>query len=201
MSPHAAAAVLLLAFAPLPACSARGARTAPPDVLAAARAAATYRARLHVSLRGPTVRARTPVLVGFRRPDALRLEIPGPGGPRLIVVAAAGTLTAVAPPERAFYRGPADEAGLDEVLGIALTPGEVMDVLVGVRPPRLAAYDVRWGVALPAHVTAALPDGTRLAARVEQPETAVELPPAAFAVPPLDGYRELPAGEARALWR
>ena len=42
--------------------------------------------------------------VAFRRPDALRIEIPGPPGARLMAVARGGRLTAVLPAERAVLR-------------------------------------------------------------------------------------------------
>ena len=55
-----------------------------PAETAAAAATTTYNARLRIALDGPTLRARTPVLLAFRRPDALRIEVPGPAGPRLV---------------------------------------------------------------------------------------------------------------------
>jgi hypothetical protein len=54
-----------------------------------------------VSVSGPEVRGRSRVLLAFRRPDALRIEIPGPAGARLVAVVRAGRLTAVLPAERA----------------------------------------------------------------------------------------------------
>jgi hypothetical protein len=178
------------------------ARMVPPSagVADAARAATTYSARIRVTLDGPTVRARTPVLLGFRRPDALRVEVPGPTGARLIVVAHGPALWAVFPAERAVYAGAATEAGLRDLLGVALTPAEVMDVLVGVRPPRLSRYSARWGPALPRSIDATLPDGARLKAAVEDPRAGEPLPADAFTEPPHDGYRPVAADEARSLW-
>jgi len=78
-----------------------------PTVVASAAATSSYSARLRISLDGPTLRARTPVLLAFRRPDALRIEVPGPAGPRLVAVASGDRLWAVFPAERAFFSGAA----------------------------------------------------------------------------------------------
>lgn len=171
-----------------------------PDVVAAARQASTFSGRLRVSLRGPQVRARAGVLLAFQRPDALRLELPGPTGARLIAVAREGRLTAVFPAQRAVYTGAATAAELEDVLGVALTPAEVMDVLVGAGSPRLRSYDVRWGSRLPRTVEATLPDGARLKVTLEDAETGVSLPAAAFADPPHAGHRSIDAREARSIW-
>ena len=47
------------------------------------------------------------MLLAFRRPDALRIEIPGPAGARLVAVARGDRLWAVFPAERAVYYGAA----------------------------------------------------------------------------------------------
>jgi hypothetical protein len=166
----------------------------------AARQAVTYSARLRVSVRGPAVRARTPVLVGFRRPDALRLEVPGPAGARLVAVARGGSLWAVFPADRALFVGQATERGLEDLFGVALTPPEIMDLLVGVRPPRLSRHHVRWGPELPRNIDAGLPDGTRLKVAVEDPHAGIALPDSAFEEPPHEGYRQIDAEEARRMW-
>jgi hypothetical protein len=151
-------------------------------------------------LKGPTLRARTPALVGFRRPDRLRLEIPGPSGARLVAVATAGRLTAVFPADQAVFQGAATEKDLEALLGVALTPEEVMDLLVGVGSPRLRAYQARWRAGLPREIAATLPDGATLKATVEDAELDPTLPEAAFAEPPHRGYRQVDMEEARALW-
>jgi hypothetical protein len=168
----------------------------------ARRAAATgaYRAELRVRLAGPELRARTRALVAFRRPDALRVEIPGPAGARLVAVARGGRLLAVFPAERAVFAGPATAADLERLLGIALEPGEVMDVLLGTPPARVPAYEVKWGSHLPRTIEATLPDGARLKVDVREPEMDPEIPAAAFEEPPHRGYREVDAEEARSLW-
>jgi len=172
----------------------------PADVAARARDAASYSARLRVSLKAPGLRARTPALVAFRRPDGLRIEVPGPAGPRLIAVARGGRLVAVFPGERAVYTGEARASQLEALLGVALDPAEVMDLLVGVPSPRLKRYVAAWGSALPRRIEATLPDGGTLKATVEDPEMGRALLDAAFAEPPHEGYRSVDAEEARSLW-
>ena len=94
------------------------------------------------------------MLLAFRRPDALRIEVPGPAGPRLIAVASEGRLWAVFPADRAVFTGAATEADFEALLGVALTPREVMDLLVGVPSPRSRAYEARWRGPLPARIDA-----------------------------------------------
>lgn len=171
-----------------------------PAVVSAAAATATYSSRLRIALDSPTLRARTPVLLAFRRPDALRIEVPGPAGPRLVAVAADDNLWAVFPSDRAFFSGRATEADFEALLGVALTPGEVIDLLVGRPAPRLRAYEARWRGGLPARITATLPDGGRLTVTVDEAEAGAAVPAAAFAEPPHAGYRTIEAAEARRLW-
>ena len=173
----------------------------PAAVVAQARVVPSYSARLRVTLRGPELRARTRVLLAFRRPDALRIEIPGPTGARLIAVARGERLWAVFPAERALYEGAARAEDLESLLGVALSPSEVMDLLTGVPSPRVRSYRARWGAALPRRIDATLPDGARLEATVEDAEApATTLGDSAFTEPPHDGYRKVDADEARTLW-
>jgi hypothetical protein len=137
--------------------------------------------------------------LAFRRPDALRIEIPGPSGARLVAVARAGRLTAVLPADRARLESGAGPRDLEALLGVALAPGELMDVLVGIAPPAARSYRADWGEALPRRVRLQLADGTRLDARVEEAEAGVELPAAAFDPPRCDGCRPVDADEARRL--
>lgn len=152
-----------------------------------------------MSLNGPQFRARTRALVAFRRPDALRVEVPGPTGPRLVAVATGATLTAVFPSERAVFIGEASAEALASLLGVALTPPELMDLLVGVGSPRLKAYRAGWGPTLPRSIAATLPDGGRLDVTVDDADTA-PLPAAAFETPAHAGFRSIEADEARSLW-
>jgi outer membrane lipoprotein-sorting protein len=195
-----AAAITILAAATL----AFGCATAglPPPASVAERAAAaqSYSGRLRVTLKGPELRGRAAVLVGFRRPRALRIEIPGPAGARLVAVARDDELVAVFPGERAVFRGRATAAGLEDLLGIALSPAEVMDLLVGTPSPRVRAYRVRWGPVVPRQLEATLPDGGRLKVTVEAATPDADVPDAAFAEPAHDGYRAIEAAEARRLW-
>jgi outer membrane lipoprotein-sorting protein len=194
-----AAVPLALSALTLGACA--SAPLAPPaDVALRAAAARTYSGRLRVTLKGPELRGRTAAILGFRRPDALRIEIPGPTGARLVAVAQGEALTAVFPAERAVFRGEATAEGLLDLLGVALSPAEVMDLLVGAPSPRVRDYRARWGPSLPRELQATLPDGGRLKVAVESVTLDPDLPDAAFAEPPHEGYRAVDAAEARRLW-
>ncbi len=171
-----------------------------PGVPEAARGATSYSASLRVSLRGPTLRARTAAIVAFRRPDALRVEVPGPAGPRVVAVASAGRLTAVFPRDRAVFGAEASRDSFDALFGISLDPGEVMDLLIGAPSPRLRAYEAGWGHALPRRIRATLPDGARLEVQVDEAESGAMLADAAFEAPAAVGYRSVGPDEARRLW-
>jgi hypothetical protein len=171
----------------------------PPGVAEAAAAARSYSASLRVTVKGPDVRGRSRVLLAFRRPDAVRIEIPGPAGARLVAVVRAGRLTAMLPAARAVFEGPAERKDLGALLGVDLAPAELMDVLVGVAPPDAREYRTRWGETLPRRVEAVLADGTRLKATVDDAESGSPLPDAAFEPPPHPGYRRVDADEARRL--
>jgi hypothetical protein len=153
-----------------------------------------------VRLQGPELRARTRVLIAFARPDRMRLEIPGPAGLRFVAVAGSGTLLAVFPPERAFYRSGASADEMERLIGVALSPGQMQDALLGVAPEGVRSYTVRWGPRLPSRIETTLRDGARLRLDVEAPESGLALPPQAFAEPPHAGYRRVDAAEARRLW-
>jgi hypothetical protein len=171
----------------------------PPGAPERARAARTYSASLRVSLASPTLRGGARALVAFERPDALRLEVPGPTGARCIAVARGVSLVAVFPAERAVWRGAATADEMEALLGVRLAPAELMDVLVGVGVPRLRAYEASWGGPVPRRIKATLDDGTRLTAVVESADLGLELPKAAFDEPESAGWRSVEAGEARRL--
>jgi len=171
----------------------------PPEVVARAAAAQSYSSQLKVSLSGPQGRGRLRVLLAFRRPDALRIEVPGPVGARLIVVARGEELTAVFPAERAAFVGRTTAEDMEALLGVALTPVEVMDLLLGLSSPRIREHRVRWGPVLPREVRGTLPDGGRLKVVVEEADPDVTLSEAAFLAPAQDGYRLVGADEARDL--
>jgi len=106
----------------------------------------------------------------------------------------------VFPAERAVYAGAARAEDLASLLGVALTPSEVMDLLTGVPSARLRSYRARWGAALPRQIEATLPDGARLQATVEDAEAPARLGESAFDEPPHEGYRMIDADQARSLW-
>lgn len=175
------------------------ARPPAPGVAEQARSASSWSGSLRVSVKGRELRGRSRALVAFKRPDALRIEIPGPAGARLVAVARAGRLSAVLPGERAQLESAASPADLEALIGVALAPGELMDVLVGVAPQSARRYEADWGDALPRRVRAELADGTRLDARVDEAEAGVELPVAAFDPPRCLDCRAIDADEARRL--
>jgi len=172
----------------------------PAGVAERARASRTYSAELRATLKGASLRGRARVIVAFARPDSLRVEVPGPTGARLVAVARGGKLAAVFPADRALFEAAADAQSFDALLGIALAPDEMMDLLVGVSSPRLRAYKARWGAAVPREIEATLPDGSRFIAKVEAPELDAALPAEAFREPAHPGYRAIDAEEARRLW-
>jgi hypothetical protein len=175
-------------------------RPPAPEVAAQARAASTYSGRVKVRLDGRELRGRATVLLAFSRPDALRIELPGPGGLRLLAVTRGGSVTAVFPAERAVYTGAADAPSMEALLGVALTPAEVMELLLGAAPARLTRAEFRWGPRLPRSVDARLPDGSRVRMTIEEAEAGLALPAAAFEPPPAEGHRRVDVEEARGLW-
>jgi hypothetical protein len=196
-SPHP---LLVLAVALAAARCAAPLAVPPATVVDQARRVGSYSASVDVSLRGRDVRARTRALVAFRRPSDLRIELPGPTGVRLVAVAHGGRLWAVFPADRAVFAGAARAEDLESLLGVALAPSEVIDLLTGVASPRLRAYRARWGAALPRQIDATLPDGARLKVTVADADAPAALGEAAFAEPPHEGYRMIDADQARALW-
>ena len=169
-----------------------------PDVVRRAAALDSYSADLRVSVRG-ALRGASRALVAFRRPDALRIEIPGPAGARLVAVARDGRLTAVLPAERAVLERAATPLEMEALVGIPLSPGELMDLLVGVPPKGVRRYEARWGRELPTRIDAELQDGTRVKAAVKDADAGGTVARAAFDPPPHDGYRSIDADEARRL--
>ena len=198
MIPKKAAALPALLF--VAGCASRSAPPTP-EVAQAARSLQSFSADLSVKVGGRVHAPRNTVLVGFRRPDRLRLEVPAPGSARLILVARDGVLTAVFPRARAVFEGPADRQVLGDIIGVALAPSDVMDFLVGVAPPSVIDYSAQWGPALPHRVRGQLEDGTRLDVKVVDPSPGATIADKAFEPPPHKGYRQIAAAEARELWR
>lgn len=171
-----------------------------PEAVAAARVLPSYSAALKVTLSGPTRRGRTRALVAFARPGALRVEIPGPGGVRVLAVANGGHLWSVFPAERAYFEGRADAAAMQALLGIALEPEAMMDVLAGAGSDQVREYRADYRAGLPRRLSATLSDGSRLRVTVEDVQAPVTLPAAAFQAPAHPGYRRLDAEEVVDLW-
>ncbi len=192
--PEAAAALGLLLLA-----GCASARPPAPGVAEKAQGAFSWSGRLRASVSGGELRGRSHALVAFERPDAMRIEIPGPSGARLVAVARGNRLWAVLPADRARLESAASAEDLEALIGVPLSPSELMDVLLGKAPPRVRHYRVDWGETLPRRVRAELADGTRLDARVEEAETDAPLPAAAFDPPPCSGCRPIDAAEARRL--
>jgi hypothetical protein len=137
--------------------------------------------------------------VAFARPDKLRIEIPGPLGARCIAVADGESLSAVFPAERAAWRSSATAAEMESLLGVRLTPEELMDLLVGSPSSGIAQYRASWGADHPVRFEATLSDGSRLEAKIESADLDPEVAAAAFEPPASPGYREVDAAEARRL--
>jgi len=172
---------------------------APPGAPERARAARTYSATLGVSLRSPTLRGRATVILAFARPHSLRLEVPGPTGLVCVAVANETALVAVFPGARAAWQGASTAAEMEALLGVRLSPRELMDLLVGMPSPGVRDYRVSWGAALPKRVMATLEDGGRLDAKVQSADLDPTLPDAAFDLPGREGLRQVDAAEARRL--
>lgn len=173
---------------------------ASPAARAEAQRATTYTANLRVSMRGPELRGRADAVVGFRRPDALRVELPAGAGLRLLAVAQGERLVVAFPGERSYYEGAATAEAFGSLLGVALAPADLMDVLLGLTPTRVRALDVQWGPIAPSRVVAQLHDGTRLEAKVREPELGRPLGDGAFAPPSTAGWQRLTMDEARGRW-
>jgi hypothetical protein len=158
-----------------------------------------YSAAVRIKLSGAGLRGRASTLVAFRRPDSLRVEVPGPGGLRMLAVARDGELMALFPGERAVYRADATERTFEELFGVRLAPSDVMDLLVGAQPAAATSVKVWWGTRWPERVDARIEGGGKLDMRVEDPEGA-PVPDAAFVFPDVRGYRSVGAAEARRFW-
>jgi hypothetical protein len=152
-----------------------------------------------VSLKSKNLRGRAPALIAFSRPHALRIELPGAVGPRCIAVASDTSLAAVFPGDRAVYEGSPTADEMEALLGVRLTPSELMDLLVGAPPEHLQSYRASWGRELPVRFQATLDDGSRLEATVESADLDREIVAAAFLPPESAGFRRVDVSEARRL--
>ncbi len=103
-----------------------GARLGTPE------AARGYRALFRVGVEGPGGKSHFRMAVALMPPDRLRLEFFGPiGGPRLVVASDGASAIALLPADRAYESGRADPERLDRLLGLPLTPAELVALLTG----------------------------------------------------------------------
>ena len=146
---------------------------------------------------GPDLRGRSRALVAFRRPDALRIEVPGPTGARLVAVARAGRLTAVLPGRAGRLRGRGHgRATWRRCSASRSSPRELMDLLRGRRPRGGCATTRRAGATTLPRRVEARPRRTGRASRRRwtTPRPDPTLPAAAFDAA---AARRLPRGRRR----
>jgi hypothetical protein len=172
----------------------------PAELVLKVQSTITYTAELRVSLRGKDIRGHAPLVVGFTRPDRVRLEMPGPSGARFVMVANGKTLTAVFPGARAVFSGDSGADTLARITGVRLSAAGIMDMLVGKAPPEALNYRAEWDPSSVRRVRCSLSDGTALDVRVKGPEIGRAISEEAFLPPPHAGYRSVSAAEARDLW-
>lgn len=168
----------ILACALLSGCAHRasGGAADPTEVLAAARAARqpfALRGAFSVTLRRGDTSVSTRGALVLHEPDQFRVEVMGPVGTPLVIVASDGrALNVWSAQNMTFYRGPNAPAALRELTGGALALADVVKVLTGQLP--LPAAEVRSqavdeaGVA----VTLAAPEGAEVGAHLD-PKTAL----------------------------
>jgi hypothetical protein len=119
----------------------------------AARTSLRARARLKAGVAG--LWTRQAVLV--RRPDEVRMDVMSPFGLVLAVGTQRELLWAYNPSEQARFEGEASPANLARFLGAPVSVGDLVDVLMGLPPARVAsrpptlerAPDQRWLVIVP----------------------------------------------------
>ncbi len=158
-------AALLILLAPLAGC----ARSVPPPLPPADRQAAAallessaaeagrvrrYQSIIEVRGEGPRGRFSAELLIVFQRPagspdpsavERLRMEALGwVRGPRWVLVAVPGRVTAVVPSRRAFAEGARLDAFTGSLLGVAVSVREVAAMLSGTGAPLRADDRFRW---------------------------------------------------------
>jgi hypothetical protein len=116
-----------------------------------------------------------------------------------VAVARGDRLVAVFPAARAVWRGAANATEMEALLGVGVSPAELMDLLTGTAPPGARRYDASWGREAPKTVSVTFADGSRLTASVDSPVLGGPLPGAAFEPPASEGFRSVDAAEARRL--
>jgi hypothetical protein len=154
---------------------------------------------VQVNLKGPQGRAKGTILIAFARADRLRVELPGSAGARMILVTRGEQLAAVFPGERAYYAGAAEAATFETILGVALAPPAIMDLLLGRGSDSVTIHSIRQGAVAPRHVAGRLRDGTRIALSIQDATINPALAPQAFEFVAPRGFRVIDELEARAL--
>jgi hypothetical protein len=131
-----------------------------------------------LTLQGPRGKFSTAVIFGAARPDSLRLEIPGGGGLRFLLVAKDGRLRADLPGDDAMFEGNATREVMNSLFGVDLAPKDLVDAILG-SPTDSLEVNWRFENSLPSQVVMTGPNRTRLTLNLEDPE--IETPrPAAF---------------------
>lgn len=110
------------------------------DASVECRAVGTLTAEVAVSGRVGGGRVRGRVLVGFERPDRLRIEAVAPAGPPVfILVASGGASTLLMPRTAEVLAGEPAEAVLEALVGVSVRPGELGAILSGCLAPNPVA--------------------------------------------------------------
>lgn len=149
-------------------CAARG-RPASPGDIALLRDAPGLVAAGRLGVDGPRGRFRTDVLIGVARPDRVRVEIAAATGPRFVLVAAGGRVTADYPAERARFEGSSSAETFGELFGVGISAEALCRVLLGGET-RDAVVSWRFDRGLPASARVQLSTGERLDLSLEAPE-------------------------------
>ena len=103
-----------------------------------------YQAIVRVRGKGPEGKFRATELIIFERPDRVRVELVATfGASRWIAVASAGEITVLFPRSREYLEESAVEDVVGALLGIRLSPFEVMAILVGTGLPITSSSLVR----------------------------------------------------------
>jgi len=103
-----------------------------------ARRAATTSLRARMRLRSGLARMWVRQAVLVRRPSAIRIDVLSPFGLALALGTEGRTLWAFPPQQGIRYEGPASPANFARLLGTPLGVTDLVDVLLGVPPARVA---------------------------------------------------------------
>lgn len=110
----------------------------------AQQSTARYQAILNVRGEGPEGRFRATEIVVFERPDRIRFELLATfGSSRWIAVTEEGQITVLFPRSREYLRESASEDVVSALLGVRLSPDDVMAILAGSGLPLSGAEPAR----------------------------------------------------------